>query len=220
MYLPSRMGLTHDWCQPNRLGWNPRHPVSADDLGHWRKLWICILELHRIWLSLEPWTLNLQGHQIRIVSDNTTAVACVNHQGRIRCDVASKKLFRFWYGKWAGGLPQLTRSELLRRISPPGDIFNTFCHRWGTPDMSLLASRFNRLRKFCLQVQEPSTQCSGWFLLFHGISSAPLRSRAFQWCSLHQTSPCGTPVNMVLRTHQAFDSLSLDFSKQPGSFVP
>ena len=83
----------YDGRQPHRLGgiWGVQ---SAQ--GRWTleesRLPINVLELWAIRLCLSSWSRRLQGRPIRIQSDNATAVAYVNHQGRTRSSAAASEV--------------------------------------------------------------------------------------------------------------------------------
>lgn len=62
-------------CQPERLGWSPGHPGSAMDLDAGRKssspqLSGALSDLFVPTVSLQYWTAQLKGHQIRFQMDN------------------------------------------------------------------------------------------------------------------------------------------------------
>lgn len=72
----------HDRCQPDRLaGGGCSGPSVAQ--GRWTpeesRISINVLELRAIRLCLSIWTQWLHSRQVRIQSDNATAVAYVNH---------------------------------------------------------------------------------------------------------------------------------------------
>lgn len=131
--------------------------------GRWSleesRLQINLLELRAICLALSHWTSLLRGHPIRIQTDNTTAVAYLNHQGGTKSSAAFREASRIL--RWAElhvpalsavhipGVDNWIADFLSRETVDPGEwalhpeVFLLLCQRWGFPDVDLFASRFN-----------------------------------------------------------------------------
>ncbi|XP_040286209.1 dynein heavy chain 8, axonemal [Bufo bufo] len=123
-------------------------------------LQISVLELRAIFLPLSHWTPRLRGLPIRIQTDNSTAVAYLNHQGGTRSVMALREASRIL--RWAEthvpvlsamhipGVDNWAADFLSRQLVDPGEwslhpeVFLQLCHRWGTLDVDLFASRLNR----------------------------------------------------------------------------
>lgn len=119
------------------------------------RLQINILELRAIFLALSHWSSLLQGHPVRIQTDNTTAVAYLNHQGGTRSSAALLEASRSL--RWAElhvpalsavhipGVDNWIADFLSRESVDPGEwslhptVFRQICRRWGVPDVDLFA---------------------------------------------------------------------------------
>ncbi|KAM4037388.1 ELMO domain-containing protein 3 isoform 1-T2 [Anomaloglossus baeobatrachus] len=122
-------------------------------------LQINVLEIRAVYLALKAFHRWLEGRQIRIQSDNATAVAYINHQGGTRSRQAFQEVRRIllWAEATAStisavhipGVENWEADFLSRQGMDAGewslhpDVFREICRRWGTPDVDLMASRHN-----------------------------------------------------------------------------
>ncbi|XP_040270849.1 uncharacterized protein LOC120986377 [Bufo bufo] len=136
------------------------------------RLPINVLELRAIFHSLSHWTPLLATRPVRVQSDNATAVAYVNHQGRTRSRAVMREVARILL--WAEshvpvlsavyipGVDNWTADFLSRTKVDPGEwslhpeVFEDICHRWGHPDVDLMASRLNnKVPVFLARARDP-----------------------------------------------------------------
>lgn len=136
------------------------------------RLQINILELRAIFLALLHWSSLLRGHPVRIQTDNTTAVAYLNHQGGTRSSAALQEASRTL--QWAElhvpalsavhipGVDNWIADFLSRETVDPGEwslhpmVFHLICQRWGIPDVDLFASRLNhKLPLYVSRARDP-----------------------------------------------------------------
>ena len=96
---------------------------------------------------------------IRIMSDNTTTVSHINHQGgtgSLRCNEVARQLWLWaeenhcWLSAaYIPGTENVEADEQSREFddatewSIPNSIFNEVVYKWGTPDVDMFASRIN-----------------------------------------------------------------------------
>ncbi|KAM4024747.1 uncharacterized protein ACNLHF_025531 [Anomaloglossus baeobatrachus] len=122
-------------------------------------LQINVLEIRAVYLALKAFQQWLEGRQIRIQSDNSTAVAYINHQGGTRSRQAFQEVRRIllWVEATAPTIsavhiPSVENWEadfLSRQGMDAGewslhpDVFQEICCRWGMPDVDLMASQHN-----------------------------------------------------------------------------
>ncbi|CAJ0959122.1 unnamed protein product [Ranitomeya imitator] len=125
----------------------------------WWTLSTSILRGRAIFLALIRWESLLSGKPVRIQSDNTRAVAYINHQRGTRSTQVMAEVAKIL--RWAEGhVPSLSAVHipgvdnweanfLSRQGIVAGEwsllpaIFNQICQRWGVPDVDLMASRAN-----------------------------------------------------------------------------
>lgn len=156
-------------------GWG----AVLDDLtlqGKWSRaesaLPINVLEIRAARLALLGWTEVLQGSPVRVQSDNATAVAYINHQGGTRSQAAQREVDRIF--SWAEahvpcisaifipGVDNWQADFLSRQQMSPGEwslhpeVFQVICRKWGTPEVDVMASRFNaKVAKFVSRTRDP-----------------------------------------------------------------
>ncbi|XP_044151545.1 nuclear pore complex protein Nup155 [Bufo gargarizans] len=135
-------------------------------------LQINVLELRAIFLALSHWTSRLRGLPIQIQTDNSTAVAYLNHQGGTRSVMALREASQIL--RWAEdhvpvlsavhipGVDNWAADFLSRQLVDPGEwslhpeVFHQLCLRWGAPDVDLFASRLNhRLPRYVARSRDP-----------------------------------------------------------------
>ena len=128
----------------------------APNVSHFH---INALELMAIEFTLQSFCNNMHDSHIRIMSDNTTAIAAINKQGSTKaldCNTVAK---RIWLWAWdrhlwisAAHIPGVQnvqadhasrnfKDELEWTISP--HVFHTITTKFGQPDMDLFASHLN-----------------------------------------------------------------------------
>ncbi|XP_073438898.1 uncharacterized protein [Dendrobates tinctorius] len=156
------------------LGWGKvfRHLTVQ---GRWSRqessLSINFLELRVVFLALLHWERYLNNQQVRIQTDNATAVAYINHQGGTRSPRALAKVSRIF--NWAEtaisavfipGTDNTAADYPSREGLATGewslhqDVFRQICQLWGTPDVNVLASQQNRrVQQFVSRYRDPLT---------------------------------------------------------------
>ncbi|XP_077338321.1 uncharacterized protein LOC143982996 [Lithobates pipiens] len=141
------------------------------------KLPINLLELRAIRRCLSTWSMRLQGHPIRIQSDNATAVAYVNHQGETRSSATAwevahilrlaKRHIPALLAIYIPGVENWQADYLSRQMLDPGEwklhpeIFRLLCLKWSKPDVDLLASHLNqKVPRFMSRTRDPWADAS------------------------------------------------------------
>ena len=131
-----------------------------------------ILEIKAILLALKTFVNNLQGSHIKIESDNSSAVAYVNHMGGIRSiemDIIAKEIWNMAFEKdfWltathVPGVDNIQADELSRQFNDNKEwklnpeSFKEIVKTFGCPDIDLFASRVNtQLTKFVSWKPDP-----------------------------------------------------------------
>jgi hypothetical protein len=156
-------------------GWG----AHAGDLiahGVWSdqgQLHINQLELEAVRLALEQFADHLPKGHVRIVSDNASVVAAINHQGGTHSQALSLAVESIWLWAHARDVHLSTRhlsgvpNVLADALSRPGSILQTewtLCHKvlhrvwevWDKPMIDLFATRFNsRLQLYVSPVPDP-----------------------------------------------------------------
>ncbi|KAE8617332.1 hypothetical protein XENTR_v10009038 [Xenopus tropicalis] len=144
-------------------GWGAvleNHPAQGQWSPEERTLLINILEIRAIRLGLFTWQHELKGQAVKVQTDNSTAVAYINHQGGTRSRMALNEVRRIF--QWAEnnqthlsaiyipGLQNWEADFLSRQVLDPGewslkdDIFHEITLKWGIPEVDLMATRQNR----------------------------------------------------------------------------
>lgn len=157
-------------------GWGANSNRTATG-GRWIKAeaddHINVLELKAILLSLKS-LIKGKNKTIRVLTDNTTALAYVKNMGgtkSVRCNEVSKHIWdwaerhNLWLeiahipGKQnylADGMSRKFKDHLEWSLSQ--DIFNSICTQWGKPDIDLFASRTNnKLERYVSWKPEPES---------------------------------------------------------------
>ena len=116
-------------------------------------------ELKAIWLTVLYFADSLRGQSVRVLSDNTTALACLRRQGSLHSPFLyflSKEILEFCYDQEITLLPTYLRGA-LNVIADAGSrngpistewtldphSFAEICSWWGVPQVDLFATRFN-----------------------------------------------------------------------------
>ena len=158
-------------------GWGCFDPQTKEKLGgRWgleeEELHINMLELKAIWLSLQTITKQMTKIHLRIMTDSTTALACVNKQGSTRCtqrniiarqiwDLAIDKTIWLSAAHIPGKLNQQA-DEASRNFNDrtewtlQEEIFSSICKKFGKPSVDLFASRLNhKVQRYCSWEPDP-----------------------------------------------------------------
>ncbi len=158
-------------------GWGCHDPESGiSSGGRWdleeQKHHINYLELKAIWLSLKSLCKQMTHKHVRIMSDNTTAVACINKQGSTQSSNCNKMARHIWdFGLqrdlWlsaahcpgvlnteADAASRKFQDETEWALDP--DIFHLLCREFGEPTIDLFASRLNhKTPRYCAWQPDP-----------------------------------------------------------------
>ena len=160
------------------LGWG----ASLSEVrtgGRWSiseaSLHINVLELKAIELSIQALLDNAFNQEIQVQTDNTTAVAYINHKGGTRsraCNEVARDIWT-WCEKrkiWieAVHLPGALNVEAdyeSRHFTDDTEwslnplLFDQICNKWGTPRLDLFASRLNhKVRNYVSWCPDPGAQ--------------------------------------------------------------
>ena len=178
------------------LGWGA-HVGRSCTYGHWsavEKDANCnILELRAIFFGLQSLCRDMAGIHIRIRSDNTTAVACINRCGSIRESLLDLCVEIFAWAEerdillsaaHVRGIDNVEADRLSRNVgvdtewSIPQAIFDKLCLIFGRPSVDLFASRINhKLSDYISWHPDPSAVATDAFLFdwsdFFGYAFPP-----------------------------------------------
>ena len=118
------------------------------------------LELLAIHYSLKKLCASDNNVHIRIMSDNTTAIAYINNMGGIRSQICESIAKMIWdqarcQGNWISaahvpGVENVLADQLSRKYDDEAEwklnpnVFQMITNRWGLPDVDMFASRFNK----------------------------------------------------------------------------
>ena len=169
-----------DWeirTDASTTGWGAFWTATGESCGTpWneseRLKHINYLELRAILFGLQSFAGNLQDCHIRILTDNMTAMACVNNQGSTRskdCNTIAREIWLWASSRniWVSTkhLPGVENTEADRASrqfkddiewSLADNLFNFLCKEWASPDIDLFASRLNKKNKtFCSWKPDP-----------------------------------------------------------------
>ena len=114
----------------------------------------------------------MQPNHVRIMTDNTTAVACINKQGSTRSNAQNEIARHIWdhamkHGMWvsAAHIPGVENSEADEASRVFNDttewtindsIFQEICKKYGMPTIDLFASRLNfKVQRYCAWEPDP-----------------------------------------------------------------
>ena len=137
---------------------------------------INVLELKAIELGLKSLCLDKSLSEIKIQSDNTTAVAYIKHQGGTRsseCNDTTKSIFKWCernnvrlFPAFIPGIQNVEADYESRHFSDDTEwklnpeIFRLACNTWGFPSIDLFASRNNK------QIQKYASWCPDPYACF------------------------------------------------------
>ena len=172
------------------LGWGA-HVGTIGTYGHWddiEKGSHCnVLELRAILFGLKSLCRDMTGTHVRIRSDNTTAVACINRCGSIKESLLDLCVEIFSWAEESDiylsaahvkgtenvEADRLSRIEVVdAEWSIPQCLFDQICSVFGRPSVDLFASRINH-----------KLEC---FLSWHpDPSAAATDAFAFSWCDFY-----------------------------------
>ena len=119
------------------------------------------------------------------MTDNTTAVACINKQGSTKsnaCNDITRDIWEFarecqWWltAAHCPGVDNVEANAASRQFSDQTewtlsqDIFNVICDMFGTPNIDLFASRLNKkVKRYCALDPDPEAVFIDSFLLDWG----------------------------------------------------
>ena len=194
--VASVLGLTNDLCKGSDFGgtYNKRLEIEKIEVlglgwgaslsevrtgGRWSiseaSLHINVLELKAIELSIQALLGNAFNQEIQVQTDNTTAVAYINHKGGPRsraCNEVARDIWTWCERRkiWieAVHLPGALNVEAdyeSRHFtddsewSPNPLLFDQICNKWGAPCLDLFASRLNhKVRKYVSWCPDPGAQ--------------------------------------------------------------
>ena len=165
------------YTDASREGWGCYNPQTGQKAGgRWsveeQNDHINTLELKAIWLSLLSHVKNKTGGHVRVMTDNTTALACINKQGSTRSqkqnsvtreiwELALRK--QFWISAaHIPGKDNVEADEASRVFNDStewslrNDIFDTITSCFGKPTLDLFASRLNyKTKRYCAWEPDP-----------------------------------------------------------------
>lgn len=159
----------------SNLGWGAVFDNKCSG-GRWSLLeaefHINVLELMAVELGLQTFCKELKGVSIRVVSDNTTTVAYINHMGGTKSKQCNEVAHRIWV--WceareiwlrATHLPGVENVEADHesrnftentewKLNPK--LFAQICDKFGLPDVDLFASRLTcQVPTYCSWIPDP-----------------------------------------------------------------
>ena len=131
--------------------------------GHWNaeenEMHINYLELLAVWFTLQSFCRHAQNSHIRVMSDNTTTIAYLNHMGGTKepCNTLAREIWQWCYS--SNNI--ITSAHLPGRLNIDADtesrsihdnmewklnprLFQKICQKWQTPEIDLFANRLNK----------------------------------------------------------------------------
>lgn len=144
--------------------------------GRWtlyeQKLHINIKELLAVYHTLEAVYTDYKNCHLRVNTDNTTTMLCINNQGStksIQCNNIARKIWEWaitrniWISSaFCPGKKNVMADQASRKFNDRTEwaldkrTFRTICNTFGWPDIDLFASRTNKqVDKFCSWFPEP-----------------------------------------------------------------
>ena len=134
---------------------------STETGGHWahgEKEHINILELKAVFLGLQSLCSGVRDSHIRIVSDNTTVIACIERGGSIRPRLleVTEQIYVWAFehsnslsAEFLKGVENVNADRLSREVVYSTEwkldpiVFSQLCARYGMPGVDLFATRLN-----------------------------------------------------------------------------
>ncbi len=164
----------------SQAGWGCHAPFCHRKFGgRWnleeQQYHINVLELLAILYSLKAVCRSLHDIHLRVMTDNTTAMLCINNQGSVHSSECNNVVRQIW--TWA-----IDRNIWLSAAHIPGEqntvadtasrkfaddsewelndtIFQQICAEFGQPNIDLFASRLNRkVEQFCSWHPDPEAK--------------------------------------------------------------
>lgn len=154
--------------------------TASEQLNH-----INCLELMAIFNGLRAFKSKLRGQHIKILCDNSTAVNYINSMGGTVSHTCNGVSLSIW--QWCiQNEIWLTCSHIAGSLNVEADkesrvfrdnlewkldehIFKQLCHKWGTPDIDLFASRLNaQVARFCSWKPDPECELVDAFSMAWG----------------------------------------------------
>ena len=143
---------------------------------------INVLELKAVFLGLKSFCANLSAVHIKILVDNTTAVAYINHMGGSHSPSCNEQALDIWnfcreHSLWltAAHLPgclNVLADEKSRVFNDKTEwklnttVFNDIINEFGVPDIDLFASRMNyQFKPFVAWLPDPEAKFIDAFTL-------------------------------------------------------
>ena len=143
--------------------------------GHWdqneAEMHINYLELLAAWFTVKCFCRDVQDCHIKIMSDNTTTVAYLNHMGGTKepCNTLAREIWQWCHqnNNW------ITSAHLPGKLNIDADaesrsihdnmewklnpsLFQKICKKWQTPDIDLFANRLNaQIDTYCSWKPDP-----------------------------------------------------------------
>ncbi len=158
-------------------GWGAHDPQTGQSFGgRWDhtedEFHINYLELLAVYLTIQTICRDMTDKHVRIMTDNTTALACINKQGSVRsnrCNEVARKIWKFARDRnlWltAAHCPGVLNVEADRASrefndelewSLNDDLFQEIVALYGKPDIDLFASRLNhKVAQYCSWQPDP-----------------------------------------------------------------
>ncbi|WAR23038.1 LOW QUALITY PROTEIN: hypothetical protein MAR_036707 [Mya arenaria] len=188
---------------------------------------INVLELLAIFYALKAFKQDLEGLNIKVLCDNTTAVNYVNNMGGIVSEKGDSVSLKIWewcvqHDIWlscshiAGKLnleanreSRVFKDNLEWELD--GNIFKHICNTWGVPDIDLFASRLNaKIPRYCSWKPDPECECVDAFTfawnatcnLFYAFPPFSLEMCAEDKESHGQRHHCGSIVAHTTLVHK------------------
>lgn len=170
----------------SNIGWGAcvKGDESRQTGGKWSreegKEHINYLEMLAVWLGIQCFVRDKQNVCIKILSDNTTTVAYLNHMGgtKPKCNMLARRIWTWCEtnNNWivAAHIPgeqnviadkhsRTTRDNMEWQLCP--DTFQKICTLFGTPDIDLFASRLNhQLPRYMAWKPDPGAEAVDAFL--------------------------------------------------------
>ena len=165
------------YTDASNQGWGCYDPqTGSTGGGRWsiqeQRLHINLLELKAILFGVRSLCTNLQGNHVRIMTDNTTALACLNKQGSVKsrsCNKMTRLIWDFAMGQYVWlsaahcpGALNVEADEASRVFDDKTewtlrkDIFEILCKHFRKPDIDLFASRLNcQVQRYCSWQPDP-----------------------------------------------------------------
>ena len=145
-------------------------------------LHINCLKLQAILFGLQSLCAQRHGGHIKIMTDNTTALACVNKQGSVKsmiCNEITRKVWQFAidHEVWLScpGVENVEADEASRVFNDRTEwtlhqeLFHSIVKHFGSPSIDIFASRLNyKVARYCAWQPDPGTLVIDCFTMHWG----------------------------------------------------